>query len=166
MRRPRLRIAGSRAMRRAGVGPPPPTRGLPVPHINRPSHTRAACSAHQPAIPHAGRLFRMWEGLPRLGIAGPRADEKAQAPHSGFARDAASRCRATSSYTRSACSAHQPAIPHAGRLFHTRAALPRLGIAGPRADEAATPRDTRDPPQQHNMSYHPDFFYTPPHTPL
>jgi len=28
------------------------------------------------AVPHVGRLFRMWAGLPRLGIAGSRADEE------------------------------------------------------------------------------------------
>ena len=47
-----------------------PTRGLPV--------------------PHAGRLSRTWAGLPRLGTAGPRADEKAQAQNNGLARIAAS----------------------------------------------------------------------------
>ena len=42
--------------------------------------TRSAC---EPAVPHVGRLFRTWAGLPGLGIAGPRADEKAQAQNSG-----------------------------------------------------------------------------------
>ena len=65
--------------------------GLPrIPHADHLSRTWAAYSAHQPAIPHVGRLSRTRAALPRLGIAGPRADEKAQAPHSGFVRDAAS----------------------------------------------------------------------------
>ena len=34
------------------------------------------CPACEPAVSHVGRLFRTWAGLPRLGIAGPRADEK------------------------------------------------------------------------------------------
>ena len=54
------------------------------------SRTRAACPARGPPVPHAGRLSRTWAGLPRLGTAGPRADEKAQAPHSELARIAAS----------------------------------------------------------------------------
>ena len=48
------------------------------------------CPARGPPVPHAGRLSRTWAGLPRLGTAGPRADEKAQAPHSELARIAAS----------------------------------------------------------------------------
>ena len=32
-----------------------------------------------------GRLSLTWAGLPRFGIAGPRADKEAQAPVSGFA---------------------------------------------------------------------------------
>lgn len=43
------------------------------------------CHARHQRILHVGRLFRTWVGLPRLGIAGPRADEEAQAPVSGFA---------------------------------------------------------------------------------
>ena len=38
-----------------------------------------------PPVPHVGRLSLTWAGLPRLGIAGPRADKEAQAPVSGFA---------------------------------------------------------------------------------
>ena len=44
-----------------------------------------APSTSGPPIPHVGRLSLTWAGLPRLGIAGPRADEDAQAPVSGFA---------------------------------------------------------------------------------
>jgi len=44
-----------------------------------------APSTSGPPIPHVGRLSLTWAGLPRLGIAGPRADEEAQAPVSGFA---------------------------------------------------------------------------------
>ena len=40
--------------------------------------TRPAC---EPAVSHVGRLFRTWAGLPRLGIAGPRADEKGVPRH-------------------------------------------------------------------------------------
>ena len=46
-------------------------------------------------------------------------------------------------------------VPHAGRLFRTWAGLPRLGTAGPRADEKATPRHAKHKPQQHDTSYNP-----------
>ena len=46
-------------------------------------------------------------------------------------------------------------VPHAGRLFRTWAGLPRLGTAGPRADEKATPRHAKHKPQQHDTSYKP-----------
>ena len=101
-------------------------------------------------VPHAGRLFRTWAGLPRLGTAGPRADEKAQAPHSGLARIAASLVLGcTPSFTRG------PPVPHAGCLSRTRAGLPRLGTAGPRADEKAAPKHAKHEPQQHDTSYNP-----------
>ena len=46
-------------------------------------------------------------------------------------------------------------VPHAGRLFRTWAGLPRLGTAGPRADEKTTPRHAKHKPQQHDTSYNP-----------
>ena len=85
MRRPRLHIASLRALQRAWC------RAAPLlSHAGRLSRTRAAYSARGPPVPHAGRLSRTWAGLPRLGTAGPRADEKAPAPHSELARIAAS----------------------------------------------------------------------------
>ena len=76
MRRPRLHIAGLRALQRAWC------RAAPLlSHAGRLSRTRAAYSARGPPIPHAGRLSRTWAGLPRLGTAGPRADEKAAPRH-------------------------------------------------------------------------------------
>ena len=56
------------------------------------------------------------------------------------------------------CPARGPPIPHAGRLSRTWAGLPRLGTAGPRADEKAAPRHAKHAkhePQQHDTSYNP-----------
>ena len=95
------------------------------------------CSARKPAVPHVNPLFCMWAGLPRLGIAGPRADEEAQARNSGFACDVAGLV-----YGCAPCPARKPAVPHVNPLFRTWAGLPRLGIAGPRADEEARVRNS------------------------
>ena len=49
-------------------------------------------------------------------------------------------------------------VPHAGRLSRTWAGLPRLGTAGPRADEKAAPRHAKHAkhePHQHDTSYNP-----------
>ena len=59
------------------------------------------------------------------------------------------------SRTRAACSARGPPVPHAGRLSRTWAGLPRLGTAGPRADEKAAPKHAKHEPQQHDTSYNP-----------
>ena len=59
------------------------------------------------------------------------------------------------SRTRAACPARGPPIPHAGRLSRTWAGLPRLGTAGPRADEKAAPGHAKHEPQQHDTSYNP-----------
>ena len=53
------------------------------------------------------------------------------------------------------CPARGPPIPHAGRLSRTWAGLPRLGTAGPRADEKAAPKHAKHEPQQHDTSYNP-----------
>ena len=81
MRRPRLHIAGLRALQRAWCWAAPL-----LSHAGRLFRTRAAYSARGPPIPHAGRLSRTWAGLPRLGIAGPRADEKAAPKHAKHAK--------------------------------------------------------------------------------
>ena len=99
-------------------------------------------------VPHAGRLSRTWAGLPRLGTAGPRADEKAQAPHSGLARIAASLVLGcTPSFARG------PPIPHAGRLFRTRAACPVHGRGCPDSEQQAHVRMRR--PHQSTQSTNP-----------
>ena len=72
MRKPRLGIAGSRADEMARVrnsGSTCDVVGL--------VYGCAPCPARKTAVPHVNPLFRMWAGLPRLGIAGPRADEEA-----------------------------------------------------------------------------------------
>ena len=96
------------------------------------------CPARGPPVPHAGRLSRTWAGSPRLGTAGPRADEKAQAPHSGLARIAASLVLGcTPSFARG------PPIPHAGRLFRTRAAYSARGPPVPYMGGVAQARNSR-----------------------
>ena len=62
------------------------------------------CPACEPAVSHVGRLFRTWAGLPRLGIAGPRADE------TGQARDSGSTC-GREGHTK-ACKVRTPATRH------------------------------------------------------
>ena len=42
-----------------------------------------SCLACGSPVAHVNPLFRMWAGLPRFGIAGPRADEKGQVRNSG-----------------------------------------------------------------------------------
>ena len=80
------------------------------------------CPARGPPVPHAGRLSRTWAGLPRLGTAGPRADEKAQARNSRLARIAASLVLGcTPSFTRG------PPVPHAGEVAQTRNSRPTCG---------------------------------------
>ncbi len=137
--------------------------GEPGGQDHLPPCTRSACSAST-GYPTRDACFRM-AGIAksdqrfvrmksRLHIASSRAMRRAW-------------CRTTSSYTPpdAACSAHQPAIPHVRPLFHIIGRVARAQ-AGPRADEKSHTKDTRDPPQQHNMSYHPDSFYTPPHSPV
>ncbi len=78
MRRPRLHIAGLRALRRAWC------RAVPLlSHAGRLFRTWAAYSARGPPVPYMG-------GVAQTRNSRPRADEKAQAPHSGLARIAAS----------------------------------------------------------------------------
>ena len=80
------------------------------------------CPARGPPVPHAGRLSRTWAGSPRLGTAGPRADEKAQARNSRLARIAASLVLGcTPSFTRG------PPVPHAGEVAQTRNSRPTCG---------------------------------------
>ena len=79
----------------------------------------------------------MWARLPRLGIAGPRADEMAQARNSGSMCDVVGLV-----YGCVLCPARKPAVPHVNPLFCMWAVLPRLGIAGPRADEMARVRNS------------------------
>ena len=72
---------------------------------------------------------------PGFGIAGSRADEEAQARNSGFACDVAGLV-----YGCAPCPARKTAVPHVNPLFRMWAGLPRLGIAGSRADEEARVR--------------------------
>ena len=97
----------------------------------------ALCPARKPAVPHVNPLFRMWAGSPRLGIAGPRADEMARVRNSGFACDVVGLV-----YGCAPCSARRPAVPHVNPLFCMWAGAPRLGIAGSRADEMAQARNS------------------------
>ena len=97
----------------------------------------APCSAGKPPVPHVNPLFRMWAVLPRLGIAGSRADEEARVRNSGFACDVAGLV-----YGCAPCSARRPSVPHVNPLFRMWAGSPRLGIAGPRADEEARVRNS------------------------
>ena len=53
------------------------------------------------------------------------------------------------------CLACGSPVAHVNPLFRTWAGLPRLGIAGPRADEKGIPRHARYEPQRHDMSYKP-----------
>ena len=88
-----------------------------------------------PPVPHIDPLFRTWAVLPRLGIAGPRADEMARVRNSGFACDVVGLV-----YGCAPCSARKPPVPQVDPLFRMWAVLPRLGIAGSRADEEARVR--------------------------
>ena len=69
---------------------------------------------------------------PGFGIAGSRADEMARVRNSGFACDVVGLV-----YGCAPCPARKTAVPHVNPLFRMWAGLPRLGIAGPRADEEA-----------------------------
>ena len=103
-----------------------------VPHAGRLFRTRATCPVHGRGRPDSEQQAHVRMRRPRLHIASLRALRRA-------------RCRA----------ARGPPVPHAGRLSRTWAGLPRLGIAGPRADEKAAPRHAKHEPQQHDTSYNP-----------
>ena len=101
-----------------------------VPHAGRLFRTRAACPVRGRGRPDSEQQAHVRMRRPRLEIAGLRALQRAW-------------CWAA------------PLLSHAGRLFRTRARLPRLGTAGPRADEKAAPRHAKHAkhakhePQQH-----------------
>ena len=117
---------------RPHAGPP-----VAVSHVNPLFRMLTRCSARKPAVPHVNPLFRMWAVLPRLGIAGSRADEMARVRNSGFACDVVGLV-----YGCAPCSARRPAVPHVNPLFCMWAVLPGFGIAGSRADEEARVRNS------------------------
>ena len=101
-----------------------------VPHAGRLFRTRAACPVHGRGCPDSEQQAHVRMRRPRLHIASLRALQRAW-------------CRAA------------PLLSHAGRLSRTWAGLPRLGTAGPRADEKAAPKHAKHEPQQHDTSYNP-----------
>ena len=117
---------------RPHAGPP-----VAVPRVDPLFRMLTRCSARRPPVPHVNPLFCMWAVLPRLGIAGSRADEMARVRNSGFACDVVGLV-----YGCASCSARKPAVPHVNPLFCMWAVLPRLGIAGSCADEMARVRNS------------------------
>ena len=113
MRRPRLHIAGLRALQRAWC------RAAPLlSHAGRLFRTRAACPVHGRGRPDSEQQAHVRMRRPRLHIAGLRALQRAW-------------CRAA------------PLLSHAGRLFRTRAACPVHGRGRPDSEQQAHVRMRR-----------------------
>ena len=113
MRRPRLHIAGLRALQRAWC------RAAPLlSHAGRLFRTRDACPVHGRGCPGSEQQAHVRMRRPRLHIASLRALRRAW-------------CRAV------------PLLSHAGRLFRTRAACPVRGRGCPDSEQQAHVRMRR-----------------------